>query len=288
MNRQMIQSILLELAGEGLMPDRGVGADDILLTQLNRMPAEERPTFWRDFGAVAQELWQERNADAFSNAAAFVARAPQSLLPAGEEAVQAAGFLLHEPGLETATAKSKDELRLNVSALRVLSTLGLGDRTWWRACFHVWLDEAKRRKESDVLHVWQAVLHASRGLLNSGEIVPNFDAWFETAYRAAEFPALEVFTLLADQADVPNPDKDALKEDVLEAYNALHAHCYETTCPPSIDHLKDVIEAWLEDRLQQKADDAKQLLMWKAPDLDPPSKRLDRAMNQNTELRASA
>lgn len=281
MNREEIRNILLELRGEGLIPGRGVGADDILLAKVEAFTAPERLAFWTNFGDVLQEAWQSGEAGAFSNAAAFISRIPKPERPAGDEAKQIAAFLLIDPKLKKAAMGAADESRLIVAALRVLSALGLGDRVWWVARFNSWLHEARTHQNSDALFAWQAVLNSSRGLLNTGEIVPNFDAWFLNAQEVKEFPSLEVFTLLADQIDSPGADKEAIKEDVLEAYQNLYARCYPASdCPQGIQHLKSVIEAWLEDRIGIKPEEATCQLEWKQPDLLTPSARLNQPIEE--------
>lgn len=275
MNREEIRNVLLELAGEGLLPDRGVGADDILLTSLDTLAGVDRSAFWHDFGAALQDVWAQGEVEAFLNASVFVARIPQAERPVGEEAARVAGFLLDDAKVKNEVWGSLDELRLVVAGLRMLAALGLGDRLWWELRFNSWLHQAKTRQDSEALYAWQAVLHASRGLLNSGEVVPNFDAWFLAAQAVQEFPSLEVFTLLTDQAESPSVDKDALKEEILDAYQSLYARCYRApSCPQGIQNLKAVIEAWLEDRVGMKPQEASRQLEWNKPDLRPPSVRL--------------
>jgi len=276
MNRDEIRNVLLELAGKGLLPDRGVGADDILLSHLSALAEETRVLFWRDFGEVLQEVWSQENVTAVSNAAVFISRIPQSQRPAGADAEQVASFLLNDAKLQDTIWKSLDELRLIIAALRMLSALALGGRTWWRTRFHSWLQQVKVRKESEALYAWQAVLHASRGLLNSGEIAPNFDAWFHNAQAAHDFPAMEVFTLLADQMESPTADKDAIKNEVLEDYQSLYARCFNNdSCPEGIENLKAVIESWLEDRVGMSSQEASKLLKWKEPERKTPSARFN-------------
>ena len=275
MNREEIRNVLLELAGEGLLPDRGVGADDILLADLDSLPNAERLAFWRNFGTVLRDIWVQGEVEAFLNASVFIARIPQAGRPAGEEAQRIAGFLLDDEEMKKEGWGARDELRLVVAGLRILAALGLGERIWWRVRFNSWLDQAKTRQDGEALYAWQAVLHASRGLLSSGEVAPNFDAWFLAAQAVQDFPSLEVFTLLADQSASPSVDKDALKEEVLEAYKSLYARCYRApSCPQGIQELKAVIGAWLEDRVGMKPDEADHQLAWKKPDLRPPSVRL--------------
>lgn len=275
MNREEIRNVLLELSGEGLLPDRGVGADDILLTHFGRLSELERKDFWPDFGAIFRDLWEQKNVVAISNAAVFVSRLSQSERPEGEAASQVAGFLLNEEKLKCASWDSLDDLRRVVAGLRLLSVLRLGDpAVWWRVCFESWLRQAKTRQGSEALYAWQAVLHASRGLLNNGEVAPNFDAWFLAAQEAKEFPSLEVFTLLTDQAERTSVDRDSLQEDVLKAHQDMHARCYGiSSCPQGMQDLKAVIETWLEDRLGMKPNNAKKKLEWKKPDKNPPSAR---------------
>ena len=147
---------------------------------------------------------------------------------------------------------------------------------WWQARFHSWLQQVKVRKESEALYAWQAVLHASRGLLNSGEIAPNFDAWFHTAQAVNDFPSMEVFTLLADQMESPTADKEAIKSDVLADYQSLYARCFNNaSCPEGIENLKAVIESWLEDRVGLSAQEASKLLKWKEPERKRPSVRFN-------------
>ena len=276
MNREEIRNVLLELAGEGLLPDRGVGADDILLNKLGALTGESRSLFWRDFGEVLREVWEQKNIVAISNATVFISRIPQSERPVEAEAAQVASFLLDDVKVKEETWHSLDELRMIVDALRILSALGLGGRVWWRVRFDSWLHQAKLRRDSEALYAWQAVLHASRGLLNSGEIAPNFDAWFYAAQSVQEFPSLEVFTLLADQMGSPAADKNALKEEVLSDYQSLHARCFNTSsCPQGIENLKAVIESWLEDRVGMTPKEASEQLNWREPDLTTPSARLN-------------
>lgn len=276
MNCDEIRNVLLELAGKGLLPDRGVGADDILLSHLSALDDEARALFWHDFGRVLQEVWSQGNVGAVSNAAVFISRIPQSARPAGAEAEQIALFLLDDAKLKNETWKNLDELRLIIAAFRMLSALALGGRLWWRARFNFWLQQVKVRKESEALYAWQAVLHASRGLLNSGEIVPNFDAWFHTAQAVHDFPAMEVFTLLADQMESPTADKDAIKNEVVEDYQSLYARCFNNaSCPDGIESLKAVIESWLEDRVGMSVQEASELLKWKEPERKTPSARFN-------------
>lgn len=275
MNREEIRNVLLELAGEGLLPDRGVGADDILLARLGALTGENRLAFWRDFGEVLREVWAQGDVVAISNAAAFISRIPHSERPAGTEAALVASFLLVDAKMKDATWSSLDELRMIVAGLRILSALGLGKRLWWRFRFHIWLDQAKTRQNREALYAWQAVLHASRGLLNDGEVAPNFDAWFYAAQAVQEFPSLEVFTLLADQIESPVADRNALKEEVLSDYQSLHARCLNTSCPQGIEELKAVIESWLEDRVGMSSQEASDQLKWREPDFTTPSARLN-------------
>lgn len=276
MKRDEIRDVLLELAGKGLLPNRGVGADDILLSHLSALAEEARVLFWRDFGEVLQEVWSQENVGAVSNAAVFISRIPQSKRPTGTEAEQVASFLLNDAEVQNETWKNQDELRLIIAALRMLSALALGGRIWWRARFYFWLQQVKVRKESEALYAWQAVLHASRGLLNSGEIAPNFDAWFHTAQAVNDFPAMEVFTLLADQMESPTADKDAITNEVLADYQSLYARCFNNdSCPKGIENLKAVIESWLEDRVGMSDQEASKLLKWKEPERKTPSARFN-------------
>lgn len=275
MNREEIRNVLLELAGEGLLPDRGVGADDILLARLGGLTGENRLLFWRDFGEVLREVWAQEDVAAISNAAVFISRIPQTERPARAEALQVASFLLDDKKIIDATWNSLDKLRMIVAGLRILSALGLGERLWWRVRFYIWLDQAKTRQTREALYAWQAVLHASRGLLNSGEVAPNFDAWFYAAQAVQEFPSLEVFTLLVDQIESPVADRSALKEEVLSDYQSLHARCLNTSCPQGIEELKAVIESWLEDRVGMSPKDASDQLKWREPDFTTPSVRLN-------------
>lgn len=276
MNRDEIRNVLLELAGKGLLPDRGVGADDILLSHLSALTEETRVLFWCDFGEVLREVWSQENVGAVSNAAVFISRIPQSQRPAGGGAEQVASFLLNDVKLKDTIWKSLDELRLIIGALRMLSALVLGGRIWWQVRFYSWLQQVKVREESEALYAWQALLHASRGLLNSGEITPNFDAWFHTAQAAHDFPAMEVFTLLADQMVSPTADKEAIKNEVLEDYQSLYARCINNaSCPEGIENLKAVIESWLEDRVGMSAQEASSLLKWKEPERKTPSARFN-------------
>lgn len=282
MNREEIRNVLLELAGDGLLPDRGVGADDILLARLGALTSENRLAFWRDFSEVLREVWAQGDIEAISNAAVFISRIPRSERPAGEEAALVASFLLVDAKMEDATWSSLDELRMIVAGLRILSALGLGERLWWRVRFHIWLDQAKTRQTREALYAWQAVLHTSRGLLNGGEVAPNFDAWFYAAQAVQEFPSLEVFTLLADQMESPVADRNALKEEVLSDYQSLHARCLNTSCPQGIEELKAVIESWLEDRVGMSPEEASDQLKWREPDLTTPSARLNEPVERTS------
>ena len=276
MNRDEIRNVLLELAGNGLLPDRGVGADDILLSHLSALDDEARVLFWSDVGGVLREIWSQENVGAVSNVAVFISRIPQSARPTGAEAEQVASFLLDDVKLKDTIWKSIDELRLIIAALRMLSALALGGRIWWLTRFHSWLQQVKVRKESEALYAWQAVLHASRGLFNSGEIAPNFDAWFHTAQAVNDFPAMEIFTLLADQMASPTADKDAIKNEVLADYQSLYARCFNNaSCPEGIEDLKAVIESWLEDRVGMSDQEASELLKWKEPERKTPSARFN-------------
>lgn len=274
MNREEIRNVLLERAGKGLLPDRGVGADDVLLNSLDAMNGAERTAFWLEFGEVLQEVWRQGENEAFLNAAAFVARTSQADRPKGEDAQRIAGFLLDEAKVKSAIWSTQDELRLLVATLRLLAALGLGNKPWWRVPFNSWLHHAETRPDNEALYAWQGVLHASRGLLNSGEVAPNFDAWFQAAQKVRAFPALEVFTLLADQTDTPSADKDSIKEEVLETYQDLYARCLNVSaCPQGIQDLKAVIETWLEDRVGMKPGEANCRLEWKEPNRLKPSVR---------------
>jgi len=280
MNREEIRNVLLELAGEGLLLGRGVGADDILLTRLGELTGESRSLFWRDFGEVLQEVWAQGDVGAISNAAVFISRIPQSERPSAMEAEHVASFLLEDAKVKNTAWSSLDELRQIVAGLRMLSALRLGGRVWWQVIFYswyFWLNQPKTRQEREALYAWQAMLHASRGCLNSKVVAPNFDAWFYTAQAVQDFPSLEVFTFLADQMESQTADKDALKEEVLEAYQSLHARCYHiSSCPQGIENLKAVIESWLEDRVGMKPQEADLQLKWHQPDLTTPSERLNK------------
>ncbi len=273
MNREEILDVLLGRSG-GACPDRGVRGDDILLGRYANVPESDRSVFWQAFGETLASLWQEANTEAIECAAAFVAGLDKAERPDNDLATSVAGFLLGDSVVRDGVITKEDSRRRVVAALRMLANLGLGARTWWRCRFFAWLDDAKFANGEDGQLAWQAALHSSLGLTNCCEPMPNIDAWLEDARVAKEFPAIELFTVLARQTEYQQ-DKEHLKGEVIGAYQSLYINCNSGgLCPQGIKDIRSVIETWLVDRLQLSPVDAHKLLKWKQPDQRLPQARI--------------
>lgn len=273
-NHEKIVNILVGRTGAG-MPDRGVGPDDILLGKYAELPDNERDEFWNAFGNALREIWQKRDVNAMEYTAAFISGLSVDNRPTENLAKNIAEFLCEDilVNRDASEVKANDRRQV-IAALRILACLKLGDRKWWCIRFYSWLHDAKSTTGLDGQMATQAVLHASRGWMNGGQGMPNFDAWFEYARMAKEFPAIELFAVLADQADHQS-DKEHLKSTVINVYQSLYAVCYDKLpCSTSIEDLRKIIETWLRDRMHVRKNEAEKLLQWREPDKLTPKQRL--------------
>lgn len=285
MNREEVLDVLLGRSA-GASPDRGVRGDDVLLGRYTNVRESDRPAFWRLFGEALIFLWQEGNTEAIECAAAFVAGLEKTARPDREMAASIAGFLLNDSIVCDGAIAKGDGRRRVVAALRILATLGLGARTWWRCRFFAWIDDAKSCSGGEGQLAWQAVLHASLGLMNCCEPMPNIDAWLEDARIAKEFPAIELFTLLARQTEYQQ-DQVHLKDEVIEAYQSLYVNCKGgDSCPQGIEDIRSVIETWMVDRLHLSSAQANELLKWRQPDKRLPQERIFRPQRQSPAVAA--
>lgn len=272
MNRDEILDVLRGRSG-GVCPDRGVRADDILLGRYAAIPADGRASFWQAFSEALPMLWAEMDTEAIEAAAAFVSGLDKTVRPDTELVKSGFEFLFNDLTEVSQIASKGDERRRIVAALRMLANLGLGERNWWRCRFWSWIGDAKLAAGAEGQLAWQAVLHASLGLMNCSEPTPNIDAWLEDGRKAKEFPAIELFTLLVRQTEYQQ-DKEHLKNEVIEAYQSLYANCIGNSCPQGIDDIRSVIETWLMDRLHLSQDIAQGLLEWQKPSKELPQVRL--------------
>jgi hypothetical protein len=280
MNREEILDVLIGRSG-GACPDRGVRADDILLGRYAEVSATNRPAFWQAFGEALLSLWQLGNTEAVECASAFVAGLDKVDRTDGDVAFSVAGFLLEDSVVRGDVIAKDDSRRRVVAALRMLANLGLGTRTWWRCRFFAWLHDTKSSGGEEGQLAWQAVLHSSLGLMNCCEPMPNIDAWLEDARIAKEFPAIELFTLLARQTEYQQ-DKMYLKNEVIEAYQSLYVNCNgRDSCSQGIEDIRSVIETWLVDRLHLSPSEAHELLKWRQPDKRLPQDRIFRSDRQS-------
>ena len=283
MSRDEILDILLGRSG-GACPDRGVRADDILLGRYAEIGgAEGMPDFWTAFAEAFQMLRQESEVDAGELAAAFVSGLEANVKPAAASVEMLFSFLLDDPATPDVVGPCEARRRA-VAGLRLLANLGLGDRNWWRIRFLLWIDYAQSAKGADGRLAWQAVLHASLGLMNSQEAMPNIDAWLEDGRKAKEFPAIELFTLLSRQADY-QADREHLKCEVIAAFQSLYANCLGKACPQGIEDVRSVLETWLVDRLKLASTEAERLLTWREPSRDLPQVRLAARKRQLADAR---
>ncbi|MBK6743795.1 MAG: hypothetical protein IPG66_12795 [Hydrogenophilales bacterium] len=275
MNCEDILNILLERPG-GINPDRGVAGDDILLSRWAGLDEDGRAEFWPNFCQAVAVLWHDQETEALEVAAAFVAGLGLETRTA-EGFVEPLCFLLDEEDIKHGSVITGDGRRRVVAVLRILSKLGLGDRAWWRARFWCWIDEAAKAVDEDGLLAWQAVLHGSMGMMQAGEPIPQVDAWLEKAKKAKEFPAIELFSLLARQTAHQGDTKDFVSE-VVEAYQSLRINCGQAgVCPEAINDIRMVIESWLLDPVVgYSPEKAAVQLQWKEPDKRLPQDRIFR------------
>lgn len=273
MNHEEILDILLERSG-GANPDRGVGGDDILLSRWAGLDEAGRDEFWPNFCLAVATLWQDQATDTLEVAAAFIAGLGLETRTA-EGFVEPLRFLLDEEDIKRGSLITGDGRRRVVAVLRILSKLGLGDRAWWRTRFWCWIEEAAKAVDEDGLLAWQAVLHGSMGMMQAGEPIPQVDAWLENAKKAKEFPAIELFSLLARQTARQGDTKDFVSE-VVEAYQSLRINCGQTgICPEAINDIRMVIESWLLDPVVgYTPEKAAEQLQWKEPDKRLPQDRI--------------
>lgn len=272
MNQDEILDVLRERSG-GACPDRGVRADDILLGRYAAIPENARHSFWNEFGNAFAILWEEADTQAVEAAGAFVSGLNKAVRPKPELVMPSIGLLFSNQLGPSPTVSKGDQRRRIVAALRIQANLGLGERKWWRCQFWCWIDDAKTTTGSDGQLAWQAVLHASLGLMNCQEPSPNIDAWLEDSRKAKDFPAIELFTLLARQTDYQQ-DLEHLKSEVVDAYQSLYANCAGGAIPRGIEDIRSVIESWLVDRLHLSPDEAEALLKWQEPSKQLPQIRL--------------
>lgn len=272
MNRDEILDVLRERSG-GACPDRGVRADDILLGRYAAIAENDRPSFWNEFGNAFVFLWEENDTQAIEATGAFVSGLGKAVRPLPELVRPSIGLLFSNQPAPTPRVSKGDERRRIVAALRIQANLGLGERNWWRCQFWRWIDDAKVSTGSDGQLAWQAVLHSSLGLMNCCEPTPNIDAWLEDSRKAKDFPAIELFTLLARQTDYQQ-DLEHLKIEVVEAYQSLYANCAGGATPRGIEDIRSVIETWLVDRLHLSTAEADALLEWRKPSKQLPQIRL--------------
>lgn len=272
MNRDEILNVLLEREG-GVNPDRGVGGDDILLARWADMDEAGHSVFWPNFCHAVAALWRELATEALEVAAAFVAGIGLESKPS-DSLLEPLRFLLDDSDIKAGALVSGEGRRRTVAALRLLSKLGLGDRDWWRNRFWNWIDEAPKATGEDGMLAWQAVLHASMGLLQAGQMDPRVDTWIETARKAEVFPAIELFTMLARQTPHQADTADFVHA-VVEAFQSLSTNCgMEGACPQTIEDIRMVIESWLSDPVVgRKPKEAVELLQWKEPDKLLPQER---------------
>lgn len=272
MSREEMLDILRGRSGS-VCPDRGVRADDILLGRYAAVAgAGGALDFWRVFAGAFLVLWRDLDTEAIESAAAFVSALEQNARPATDGIGSSFAFLLDDLVMADSVGSS-EAIRRTVAGLRLLANLGLGDRNWWRHRFLLWIDNARSAAGPGGRLAWQAVLHASLGLMNSKEAMPNIDAWLEDSRKAKEFPAIELFTLLSRQTEY-QPDTEHLKDEVVGAFQSLHANCFGNACPQGIEDIRSVIETWLVDRLKLTSADAQRLLTWREPSRELPQVRL--------------
>lgn len=274
MNRVEILAILLGRSG-GACPDRGVRADDILLGRYAEIAsAGGMANFWPTFAEAFQGLWQDFEVDAIELAAAFVSGLEPKARPVAASVEKLFYFLLTDPAITDSIYDGSSETRSRtVAGLRLLANLGLGVRAWWTQRFCAWIDYARSATGADGRLAWQAVLHASLGLMASNEAMPNIDAWLEDSRKAKEFPAIELFTLLSRQTDY-QPDREHLRDEVIASFQSLHVNCHRDDCPPGIEDIRFVLENWLVDRLKLESAEANRLLTWREPSRELPQVRL--------------
>lgn len=257
----------------GGCPDRGVRADDILLGRYVKLASDGgAPAFWPAFAEAFLLLWQDSSTDAIELAAAFASGLEKEARPVADSFGDSFSFLLDDPVLVDSVSLGETRRRV-IAGLRLLANLGLGERNWWRRRFWAWIDSARSATGADGRLAWQAVLHASLGLMNSQEEMPNIDAWLEDGRKAKEFPAIELFTLLSRQTEYQQ-DREHLKDEVVAAFQSLHANCLKNACPQGIEDIRSVIETWLVDRLKLTSVEAQTLLTWREPSRELPQVRL--------------
>ena len=272
MSRDEILDILLGRSC-GACPDRGVRADDILLGRYVKLAGNGGASaFWPAFAEAFLLLWQDSSTDAIELAATFASGLEKDARPVADSLGDSFSFMFDDPVLVDSVSLGETRKRV-VAGLRLLANLGLGERNWWRCRFWAWIDSARSATGADGRLAWQAVLHASLGLMNSQEEMPNIDAWLEDGRKAKEFPAIELFTLLSRQTEF-QVDREHFKNEVLEAFQSLHANCLKNACPQGIEDIRSIIETWLVDRLNFTSGEAQSLLTWREPSRELPQVRL--------------
>lgn len=272
MSRDEIVDILCGRSG-GACPDRGVRADDVLLGRYAAIVRSEgAPDFWPEFVEAFRVIWRKSDTDAIELAAAFVSGLENNVKPGADSLGTSFSFLFDDPVMADSISLGEARRRI-VAGLRLLANLSLGERKWWRQRFDSWIVNVRSAVGDDGRLAWQAVLHASLGLMNSKEEMPNIDAWLEDGRKAKEFPAIELFTLLSRQTEY-QPDREHLKDEVIAAFQSLYANCLGTDCPQGIEDIRSVIETWLVDRLKLAPVEAERLLTWREPSRELPQVRL--------------
>ena len=259
MDKVSIENILLEISGQGLMPERGVGTDDVLLNEIDRIPDSERGAFWSEFGLAFKDFWVKRNILAVSNAASFIERMEESDIPPYPIANSAVGFLWKEQRLNTTTWDGVDDLRLRVAGLCILSRLELASCEWWGRRLKQWLKASEGVGDTGKsIYVWQAVLHANRALVRNWVEYPDLATWFKTAVKARVFPALELFHCLADTSDKFTDDaakKEEFKRAVVKEFrSALNG--VDLANQSSLSGLRLIVKVWMINRLGMTVKDA--------------------------------
>lgn len=283
MSRDEILNTLLGRSG-GAWPDRGVRADDILLGRYAEIGAHGSILdFWLAFSEAFLMLWRESEVDAIELAAAFVSGLEINARPVAASVEKPFSFLFEEPAMPDVTGSSEAR-RKTVAGLRLLANLGLGERIWWQQRFCSWIYHARSAAGADGRLAWQAVLHASLGLMRSDEVMPNIDAWLEDSRKAKEFPAIELFTLLSRQSEYQT-DSEHLKDSVIAAFQGLHVNCFGRDCPQGVEDIRFVLENWLVDRLKLESAEAERLLTWREPSRELPQVRLANRRRQSADAR---
>jgi len=250
MNITELLDILNNVTGDA----KGIKADDLLLAIYRRAKEVERKEFWNNFHQILVDLW--RNVDDFNNshaiaaAAAFIARLRSEEMPIDSNFV--AGFLLSEGTINPNIERPQAWLGI-VSALRILTHLGLGDALFWRKQFKFWLKYGFS-SETYNLSLLDGLVQAVRGVVATDGLTDgDFAILFENALKLPDFPALEVYSALVEETirerNQHDFDPERINNAIMDVFSDINEGCHPQGYSKNMKYLRDVINAWTIDVL---------------------------------------